>query len=158
MQAARVPSRDINMYLLGQGTTHLSVRSMNTTYILGFKSVLLARGVHYNLPPYPELSLVRGEKITVCPDVPSRPGMRLIIDPDATLFIPKTEGTIWNAMNDVGHHLVVMKEAEFLAYPVTKRVGIILPQRIRSETDDEFVLSSFIIEPYFAPSGQNMRG
>ena len=97
---------------------------------------------------------MRGDSITVCRGrlaasigLPISPSSRLVIDPSATLFIPKTAHSIWHPMNDIGFFLDVQKERDFLAYPVTRHLGIIIPQSIKSETEDEFVIGSFVIEP-----------
>lgn len=139
----------MSVYMIGLGGKHLSVRSMNVEYLVGFEKNLLARKVQYWLPPYPELSVVRGDSITVSPasfPLPS-PTSKLVMDTSATLFISKTSGSIWHPMNDIGFYLDVKNEDDFLMYPFTKRAGIIIPQNILSETEDEFVIRSCIIEP-----------
>jgi hypothetical protein len=169
------------MYTIGSSVhrKHLSVRHMNVDYVIALKNVTLARAIHYSLPPYPELTLVRGKDlvVTVGVDVIERhvdegiivssssssssasSSTRLIIDPTATLFMPKADGTIWHPLNDAGYYLDLKKESEVLAMPVKERRGIVLPQGIKSETDDEFVLSAFVIEPaIFRPGGPKYGG
>jgi hypothetical protein len=138
-----------SIYMIGLGSKNLSVRSRNVDYVIGFNKVMMARAVHYYLPPYPELSLVRGEDINLS-DRLENIGLhnsRLVIDPAVTLFIPKTKGTIWHPLNEFGQFLDVKNELEFMTYPMTKGVGIIIPQEIKDETEDEFVIRSFLIEP-----------
>lgn len=138
-----------SIYMIGLGSKNLSVRSKSVDYVIGFKNVMLARAIHYYLPPYPELSLVRGEDVD-CSDRLADLGFKrskLILDPKATLFVPKTQGTIWHPMNEIGTHLDVKPELEFMTYPMKKGLGIIIPQEIKIETDDEFVLGAFLIEP-----------
>jgi hypothetical protein len=140
-----------SIYMIGLGSKNLSVRSKSVDYVIGFKNVMLARAIHYSLPPYPQLSIVRGDEV----DLTNRlvdigighKNTKLIIDPSATIFIPKTKGTIWHPNNDIGFFLDVKRESEFMTYPMTKGLGIIIPQDITMETDDEFVLKSFLIEP-----------
>jgi hypothetical protein len=64
-----------------------------------------------------------------------------------TLFIPKCAGSIHDPMNDGGFHMDNVLESEFLLYPVTKNIGIVVPYKLEQEDSEEFMFKAYVIDP-----------
>jgi len=138
----------MNVYTLKIKNKTVSLQYKKHHYIIGFKNVLFARKVHYSLHPEPKFTIVRDNDIDLSKHL-SEEGydISLNIDPNATLFIPKCVGTSLDPMNDVGIHLNKHSENEFLTYPITKHLGIIMPYKLYEENEDEFIFKSVVIDP-----------
>lgn len=133
------------MQVQGRAKTH-------TSYIVGFRNVLLARKVHYTLPPEPQFTLVRGDQIIDLSDQLASVGydIELNLDVKAALFVPKIEsgsGGIWSPMNDVGFFMSRMDEGEFLSLPILNNQGVIIPYELEDETENEYMFRSIVIDP-----------
>jgi hypothetical protein len=134
------------IYTINRGSKSIGFQHKQNHYVVGFKSVQLARNVQYWLHPEPSITIVRSDDI----DLSSRleePDMKFIIDPNATLFIPKYHGNPDDPMNDGGYHLGIDNLDKFILYPISKMLGIALPYRIIEENEDEFVCKCHVVEP-----------
>jgi hypothetical protein len=139
------------MFTIQRGNKTVGLMHKNHHFVIGFKSVTHARQVQYHLHPDPTLTLVRGDEIDLRSHLEKKgiKQMSLIIDTKATLFLPKFKGTSTDPMNDGGYHLNNILYNDFVTYPVTKMVGIIMPYDLVEETAEEFMFRSHLIEPSF---------
>lgn len=137
------------VYTLKRGSKTVSLVHKSVHYVIGFNKTTLARKVMYNLHPEPEFTLVRDNGISLGPDL-LKAGfvdLELNIDVGATLFIPKCKGDILHPLNDGGYHLSYVAEDDFLMYPVSKNLGIVMPTEIFDEDNDEYVFKAFVMDP-----------
>lgn len=134
------------MYTIKQKNKTLSVYHEHKHFVIGFKTALLARKVHYNIHPDPKMTLVRSiEPIDLSPKVDF--DISLILDVASTLFIPKCKGSIWEPMNDGMFHVDKMQEIEFYNLPISSNLGIIVPYKLEDETNEEFMFKAYVVEP-----------
>ena len=131
------------MYTLQKGNKTLSLLHKGHHYVIGFKNIKQARNVQYKIDPEPTFTLHRGVEIDL-----GKP-LNLILDTNATLSIPKYEGSPSDPMNDGFIHLNTVALDEFMTYPLTKMLGIITPFEIIEENTQEFVFLAHVLEPYF---------
>jgi hypothetical protein len=135
----------MSAYLLNRGNKSLSHTYKNHTYVIGFKSAITARKVHYSIHPEPQFMLLEGET-----HIDTRiDGIKISIDTTATLFIPKCKGSTLLPLNDGGFHLNKIDMNNFVTYPIRRYLGIIIPYDIVEENDDEFIFKSQVIDPVF---------
>lgn len=126
-------------------------------YIVGFKSVMLARKVHYTMHPDPILRLERGMPINITTDVNTQldslgiqqTGGTVTIDVLSKLFIPKMQfsGGVVYPPNDGGFHLHEGDMADLFMLPFENNIGIILPYDMDYEDAHNIVLSCQLVEP-----------
>ena len=121
------------MYTLKLGNKTMSLNHDNKFYVIGFKNALHARKVQYSIHPDFKFMLLRDS---------NHNNQGLIYDDNATLFIPKCVGTTLLPENDVGLHL--QEEKDFLSFPVTKQLGIIIAHTLIDEDKNEFVYKSLL--------------
>ena len=133
------------MYTLKLGNKTVSINHQDRHYIIGFKSIFMARKVHYNMSPEPVFLLLSNKTIKI----PKEQGFLdvLTIDYNATLSISKCKGTIWEPMNDIGYHLEEHERDAFLSFPIKKQLGIIMPYELIEETPEKFMFKSYVIDP-----------
>lgn len=139
------------MYTVKQGNKTVGLSQNNKYYIIGFENPVLARKVQYNLQPNPEITLLRGKNINLASTLNDF-GLKntdLFLDIEATLFIPKFKGSVQDPMNDGGYHLGADNYNEFIVYPFTKSIGLVLPFKLDDEDEDEFMFRAHVIEPTF---------
>lgn len=123
------------MYTLKLGNKTMSLSHKNKFYVIGFKNALQARKVQYSIHPDFKFILLRDT---------DKVNKELIYDDNATLFIPKCFGNTLLPENDVGLHL--QEEKDFLSFPVTKQLGIIVAHTLIDEDKNEFVYKSLLFE------------
>lgn len=139
------------MYTIKQGNKTVSLTHKEKHYIIGFESVVHARKVQYSMHPMPEMVLLRNNNIDVRPSL-NAIGLKntsLVLDIGATLFIPKHKGDPLHPINDGCFHLGFEKYNEFITYPLTKSLGIVMPYELKDEDEHEFMFRSHVIEPTF---------
>jgi len=113
------------------------------SYIVGFRSAMMARKVMYEIHPKPEMILVRNEKRSV-----TGPGGDVLLTMESgTLFIPKSLDSVYHHLSETGFYMERHEEDAFLSLPDTKKVGLILPYRILEETDEEFIFRANVVNP-----------
>ena len=123
------------MYTLKLGNKTMSLTHNNKFYVIGFKNALHARKVQYSIHPEFKFTLLRDD---------AKLKDDLVYDDNVTLFIPKCIGSTLLPENDVGLHL--KEERDFLSFPVTKQLGIIVPYNLIDEDKNEFVYKSLLFE------------
>ena len=110
-------------------------------YMVGFRSVMLARKVHYSMSGCESPILMPG----VTPiESPATPG--LIIDMEATLFVPKNKIKYHQAIEDYGIHLKSMTEYEFMGIPLRTMTGILIATSVLDENDEELVMRALTVD------------
>ena len=163
-----VTAVDNKLYLIKQRNKSLSIVDQNNHYVVGFRSALTARKVHYNMKSdmsSDALRLERAERLDVTRTV--KAGLatlgvsaeqfraeKVCIDTRALLFVPKSPaltGSAFDPQHDAGFHLATMDFSDFLMYPFEHNVGIILPYELLHERPHEFVFQSQVIDPCIDP-------
>lgn len=133
-------------------------------YVVGFKTAVLARKVHYNIHPSPYLRLEHRDVVDITTDVNTRlkdvdPVDGLVtVHMSSRLFVPKMEhngGPLYPG-NDGGFHLETVDIKQLYMMPFSKNVGVIFPYDIESESRADLVLICQVINPanstqYFKP-------
>jgi hypothetical protein len=132
------------MHSICRGSTTVSVKSNNINYVIGFKSLSYAKKVQYNIHPEPKIILLKSNVQIVKNEELS---IDITIDNEATLFIEKHLGDVMDPLNDGGFHISTTKINDFILYPNSKNIGIILPFDLLDETENEFIFKSFVIDP-----------
>lgn len=137
------------MYTICRGSKTVSVNSNNINYVIGFKSLSYVKKVQYNIHPEPKIILLKSNTQIV-----KNEGLAIdiTIDNEATLFIEKHLGDALDPLNDGGFHINTSKIDDFVLYPYSKNIGIILPFDLLDETENEFIFKSIVIDP---PSDQS---
>lgn len=151
-----------HFYCIKQGSKYVGLRDNNASYVLGFKSVVQARHVQYNMCPDPALELKRVKPIL---DVTAEVALGLkqldihkpiqspvVIDPDVMLRIPKPPTDLPESMKDGNFHLETLKAEEFICMPFTNHVGIIILNDVIDENIKEIIFECDLVEPIFDTS------
>lgn len=123
------------MYTLKLGNKTMSLTNNSKFYVIGFQNALHARKVQYSIHSDFNFTLLRDD---------NKQKDKLIYDDNATLFIPKCIGSTLLPENDIGLHL--QEEKDFLSFPVTKQLGIIVAHTLIDEDNNEFVYKSLVFE------------
>lgn len=144
------------MFTIQQKNKTVGMRHKDNHYIIGFNNVTQARKVQYAMHPEPRLILTRGDGLDIGSVLESlKPkgsnAVSIVIDTEATLFIPKFKGESTSPMNDGSFHMNTVPYDDFIAYPFTKMLGVIIPYDLVYEDDNEFTFRSQVIEPFFIP-------
>lgn len=129
------------MYTICRGNKIISVRSNNKDYIIGFNKVIIAKKIQYNIHPEPKIILLRSNIQKI-----KEGDLTLSIDNDATLFIEKHNGCALNPMNDGGYHINTVNINEFMLYPYSKNIGVVLPFNLIDESECEFIFKSIVVD------------
>lgn len=149
-----------NFYCIKQGNKYVGLHDKDHSYVIGFRSPVQARHVQYNMHPEPDLTLRRlNQKMDVSFEVSL--GLRelqvekqlrspIVIDPDVILRVPKAPQRE-SVLNDGGYHLATVVADDFICMPFTHFVGIIIPNDVLEENDDEIFLECDLVEPIFDP-------
>lgn len=116
----------------------------NKHYVIGFKNSQVARKVMYGLHPEKKPYLLRDDP-QILSDI--KTGIELTIDSSATLFIPKFQGSSTYPLNDGGFHIKTVNYEDFLVYPMTHSLGVVIPFVLIDESSEEFMYRSHVIDP-----------
>jgi hypothetical protein len=141
-------------YTIQRGNKCISYNTIERKYIIGFKSVLVARRVQFSIQPEPEISLIRGKQFELSDNAnkTDKNHLEFVLDTEACLFIPKCKGSIYEPLNDGGFHMGIINFDEFIRFPFTKGLGIIMPYEVFEESEEEFIFTSYVIDPIFNPN------
>lgn len=120
------------MFTLKRGSKTVGLFIKDRPYVIGFKSLVHIRAVHYNIHPNPNFTLVKTDPIE---------NENITAYMNSTLFIPKCQGSVLDPLNDGGFHLSKYKAHEFYMLP-HKGVGIITPYKLMDEDRYEFVFKA----------------
>jgi hypothetical protein len=135
------------IYILQQKNKALSLLKNEKHYVIGFKNVIHARSVHYNLHPEPKLEIINEydkREFTY-------------ISGDVRLQIPKCHGDILSPMNDGNFHMREYPNEEFIKWPFYKQLGVLLPYSLEEESPDHFVFRTIMIDPMPIPMSEMPR-
>jgi hypothetical protein len=135
------------VYTLKQGSKTVGFYSNGTPYVIGFRNIIHARKVHYDMKPEPRFQMMMSDDVTIKDDVS--------IHFASTIFIPKhsmlrhhdsgsTRPLLDDPMKDVGLHLHIQKAIEFYRLP-QQGVGIIMPYELLDEDTNEFTFRAHIL-------------
>ncbi len=126
-------------------------------YVIGFKSPILARKIHYNMDPEPILRLERNDRINITQEINillnglgiADVDNEVYIDVMSMLYIPKmaNAGSILDPMNDGGFHLEEENLEDLYMMPFEKNIGMILPYDLVMEDQKQMVLACQVIDP-----------
>lgn len=132
------------IYTIQQKNKTVGIVHNNFHYVIGFKNIVMARNVQYNLHPEPRIILDRANitEISVLEDC-------MTIDLNSKLYIQKYNGSAQDPLNDGHYHINTEDELNFLQYPIDKMIGVIMPNELLDEDDDNFIFESQVIDPFF---------
>lgn len=145
-----------HFYIIRQGIKNYGVRTPDHSYVIGFKNVIHARHVYYNMHPEMEPSVVRNKTMNIGSEVQQglvefgiyKQRSNILIDINSKLVFKKANRSNHASMNDGGFHLFTMPAEEFISLPMSKQVGIIIPSDFDEDNDDEIVMLADIVEPF----------
>lgn len=126
------------IYTLRKGSFTVGMRENDKSFVFGFKNVIHARSIHYNMSLEPKFELVKQDPVKAG-DITAHMA--------STLFIPKKRSTRY----DEELHLDVMYPEEFYRLPFSG-VNIILPYHLIYEDHTEYIFRAHVFE------GGNMNG
>lgn len=145
------------IYILQQKNKSLSLLHNEKHYVIGFKNVIHARSVHYNLHPEPKMKILN-EKVA---KPSASANTHTYISGDVRLQIPKCRGSIHEPMNDGNFQRLSsaspMKEypnEEFIKWPFHKQLGVLLPYFLEDESHEHFIFRTIMIDPMPIPMSE----
>jgi len=143
------PVAQSKVYTIKRGYQTLSVIHRSSHYVLGFRKAILARRVIHNLHPEPKFTIIRDDSIDLGPKLVDAGFHDIVlnIDVKATIFVPKLKGDPLDPMNDAGFHMSHHTEEEFIMFPITKNLGVIIPTELQEENDDEYMFKALVMDP-----------
>lgn len=133
------------MYMLRQGSKTIGVVDNSQHYVIAFNNIITARKVHYNIHPDPCIHLDRVNNLVIAKS--NILNLDLRICPNAQLKIPKVDGSVWDAKNDGSFHLHSVTGEEFVMYPFSRGIGVIIAHNLKDENNDSMMFDSILIEP-----------
>jgi len=144
------PTSGSRIHTIARGPKTLSVFHRDKYYIFGFKKASEARTIISNIHPEPDFTLVRTHNIDLGPHL-KKEGFDVSLEMDiaATLYIPKCKGSVLHPINDGGFHIHSYMEDDFITFPISKNLGIVMPYDLLNENEDEYVYKAFVMDPSF---------
>lgn len=126
--------------LLKHSKGFVGVHHNNSTYVVGFKCDKLARTIHTRLhePSKNKLANFRNEYNLVLMD-------RINMYADLTM-------TKCKDVNETNYEIQPISDFELFSFPYDYNIGLALPIQMTTETDEEFVLETKIVDPALQPS------
>lgn len=118
----------------------------NKPYVIGFRNAHVARKVMYTMHPEPVFSLITSNPVKINDE---HSGLDILIDSEATLFIPKSEYKQFTLPDYNLYYIDPVDYDTFTTYPYTKNIGIILPYVLMDETEEELVYRSHMVLPVY---------
>lgn len=145
------------MYVLRRGNQSIGLSFDDKTYVIGFKNVINARHVMYNMKPVPEIKFIRNDRENVSKEISAglhdmgiiRTMPDVFIDVNAKLIVSKCTNNTMEPMYDGGFHLETVDSSDFLAHPFEKHVGIIIANDIYDEDNNNIIINADLVEPFF---------
>ena len=155
-----------NMYTIKRGSQTVGMTdSHGRRFIIGFSNPSTARYVMTVMHPQPDISLKRSMQLNVSDEVNTGLGQMgvgadflvsdLTLDLDAEVVIPKfvNDEKMDNfssvMMADGGFHMSAVPSEDFLSYPFSHMVGIIIVTSTKNESKNNFVFSTMVVDPSF---------
>jgi hypothetical protein len=137
------------MYTIKHGNKTIGLPHKNKHFIIGFDNQTIAKKVQYAMHPEPEITLISSYTIDLAPAL-SAMGIKntsLVLDVGATLYVPKHPECSMAPKHDRELYIGYDDYLDFLAYPLTRYVGVVLPYDLIDEDKNKFVFRSHVIEP-----------
>ena len=131
--------------LIKQKQTYLGLTSQQKPYIIGFKHPQIANHVLYHVNPISPMQMMRYNPVPIYEPITKT---ELTIDSEGTLFIPKLQ--TFGQSHTITTNDLELQEVDyhdFITYPLTHQVGVIIPYVLVLEDDHEFIYTSHIIDP-----------
>lgn len=142
-----VPIPQPQITAIKHNKNYLGLTTNNKSYIVGFKHMQIASKVMHHLQTPPNLQMM-----PLSPTILHEPITKteLEIDSEATLFIPKkqTFGIPNNPSplpEEDPMELIQFDYQDFIMYPITKQVGIIIPYVLILEDEVELIYQAHVI-------------
>lgn len=132
------------IYILQQKNKSLSLLHNEKHYVIGFKNVIHARSVHYNLHPEPKIKILNEDDRREF----------TYISGDVRLQIPKCRGDFLAPMNDGNFHMKEYPNEEFIKWPFHKQLGVLLPYFLEDESHEHFIFRTIMIDPMPIPMSE----
>lgn len=134
----------------------LAVESCSKKMLIGFSNPSIARRVCKDLPLEPTIKLYRKTAENISLDV-QRSLMQInvpirnvsdniTVDVEAELEIRKAKVEEWQVSAEI-YHVNMIDSLDFMMYPFSKNIGIVLPYALDLETDDKYVFLCNVVEP-----------
>jgi len=127
----------MKLYTIQRNSTIISVNSSNIKYFIGYKNILFARKVLYNLhPEYNEnIYLLKDQNKII-----KKNDIIINYENNATLFIPKYIGSYNDPMNDGGFHINYTP-----LNIINEKCGLIIPFKLLDENENELIFKVHLI-------------
>lgn len=140
------------MYTIKSGNKTIGINLYDKNYVIGYNSAILARKVQYNINPEPKIILFKNDNLNINKKIKQN-NSDINIDINInTLYIPKYDKNKINIpINNEGFHLHTIKSDDFMLYPFSKNIGIIIPFKLIEENNNEFIFNAHVIDSYFFP-------
>lgn len=128
------------IYTLQKSKTPMTVVHKKQPYVIGFKNISIASRVMYHIDPNQPMQLLPEDPIPMYEPITKA---QLMIDSQATLFIPKLQ--VFGKGGEEEKHPCAVLELEehdyhdFIVYPATHSVGVIIPYILVMEDHVEYV-------------------
>lgn len=139
-----IPSSKQYISTISKNNKNIGFYHKYKPYVIGFKNPNVARKVMYNMHPEPIFTLLTGNPRE---ELDYNYNKHITIDNEAVLFIPKSEYRIFTLPEHNLYYLENVEYEEFIIYPYTKNIGIIIPYLLIDETDEEILFRSHTIDP-----------
>jgi hypothetical protein len=136
-----VPSPHLHIYTIRRDNETVGFYHRRKPYIIGFRNAAIARSIKYLIPSEPPIpfDLVSTDHITL---------QNLLIDNNSTLFIPKhILPALGPFEEEFGYAIEQIKYDDFVLYPMTKKIGVVIPYVLLNESDKGFTYRSHTIHP-----------
>ena len=136
-------------YVIRQGNKSVGIRDNDHSFVIGFRTSTAARHAQYTMHPERTPMLLRNQQYEVSvdriQDIDKK--QSFMFDPAALVRIdkcnPETEAC------DGGFYLDTVTAADFISMPFRQQVGIIMPSRIKNETNAYIEYVCDLVEPCF---------
>lgn len=129
----------------------MGFRSKGKSFVVGFKTKktaqIAARNVSYDSKIFMrdvEFEDIKTTMDLLDPEMKEVPIKKLLVDTNAKLYIEKTQ----KPEKLVEQHT---SSDEFLMYPISKNVGVVIVEALISETAQQLIFEMHVIAPTFSP-------
>lgn len=132
----------------------LSLKHASKLYIIGFPERAMAKQIMSTIDPFKPMSLHRRYAMDVALDVKksllqmnipiANVADTITIDVDASVTIPKKE---YNSDETEYMSLTDVETIDFLMYPFSYNIGVIMPYDIEQEYHDKYIFRCSMVDP-----------
>lgn len=137
--------------LRAKNNNSVGFRSREKSYVIGFRTKELATTAIKHVAYDSQISMrdvsfmnIKTDMERLDPNMTTVPITKLMMDTDAKLVIEKKQRA--------GKLVTVMTPSdEFLMYPITKNIGVVIVNSLVNETKEHLVYNMHVIAPSFTP-------